>query len=388
MYGPRTRLAVGIMAALVIGLVIGYAASLPSIVDLERRISEVEAQVANLQDDIDDRNTVIANLQSQIAQKESQISVLQSEVQNKGTQIEDLQSQMSGLERQVETKDNQISALQSEISDLEQQIESEVVGIYFSPKGGCEDEVLRWIDRANVSIHILIYSFTLDSIGDALVDAYERGILIQVVFEELQISQYSEYQKLKDAGITVRNDTNPDLMHDKVMIVDGIIVLTGSFNWSNNGESNNNENLIVIESTYVATVYEEEFAKIWGQSQPSDGNGGNGEPTGTNIVIEYVHYDAAGNDWDNLNDEYVVIRNTGTSDVNLAGWKLKDEVDHTYAFPSFTLKAGHMVTVYTGSGTNTQSSLYWGSGSPIWNNDGDTAYLYSQTTELMDKYSW
>ena len=385
MFTTRTKLAIGVMVALV-GLSIGYAASrsIDRILELEQRISELEARVANLQDDIDNRNTVIADLQSQIGQKESQISGLQSEVQNKDAQIADLQSQIT----QIADLQHQISLLVSQIAYLEQQSELEVLDVLFSPTGGCEDAVLYWIDRANVSIHILIYSFTLDSIGDALVDAHERGILIQVVFEEQQISQYSEYQKLKDAGITVRNDTNPNLMHDKVMIVDGIIILTGSFNWSNNGESNNNENLIVIKSTYVATVYEGEFAKIWDQSQPSDGNGGNGELTETNIVIENVHYDAAGNDWDNLNDEYVVIRNTGTSDVDLAGWKLKDEVDHTYTFPSFTLKAEQMVTVYTGSGTNTQSSLYWGSGSPIWTNDGDTACLYSQTAELVDRYSW
>ena len=154
-------------------------------------------------------------------------------------------------------------------------------------------------------------------------------------------------------------------------------------------ENYNNENLIVIESSYVATIYEGEFTEIWDVSQPpQDGNGEDGGPAEIAVVIDYVHYDAAGNDWDNLNDEYVVIWNMGSVDADLTGWKLIDEVDHTYTFPSFVLKAGLKVTIYIRSGTDTQNGLYWGSSSPIWNNDRDTALLYDQNLDLMDIYSW
>lgn len=142
----------------------------------------------------------------------------------------------------------------------------QVLGIYFSPNGGCEDQILNWINNANSSIHILIYSFTLDVVSDALISSHQRGIEVEVVFEKQQITEYSEYQKLRAVGVPVRNDTNPDLMHDKIMIVDGIIVLTGSFNYSAAAEEGNNENLIVIKSMDVATTYEQEFQKIWNQS--------------------------------------------------------------------------------------------------------------------------
>ena len=92
------------------------------------------------------------------------------------------------------------------------------------------------------------------------------GVEVKVVFERNQITRYSEYQKLRAAGIPVRNDTNPGYMHDKVMIIDGVIVLTGSFNWSMHAEKVNNENLIIIKSLYVASVYEEEFHRIWNSS--------------------------------------------------------------------------------------------------------------------------
>jgi len=55
-------------------------------------------------------------------------------------------------------------------------------------------------------------------------------------------------------------------MHNKVMIIDGIIVITGSYNYSANAENYNNENMIIILSDYIAGIYEKEFEKIWNQS--------------------------------------------------------------------------------------------------------------------------
>jgi len=166
--------------------------------------------------------------------------------------------------QEKDTLETQITALQTQLASLRNQ--TGIMGVYFSPKGGCESQVIYWISRANVSIHVLIYSFTLDSIGDALMNASNRGVEVKIVFEKSQISISSEYTRLKTAGIPVRNDTNPDLMHDKVMIVDDAIVLTGSFNWSASAENDNNENLIIIDSTYIASIYATEFQKIWNQS--------------------------------------------------------------------------------------------------------------------------
>jgi len=142
----------------------------------------------------------------------------------------------------------------------------QILGVFFSPNGGCEAEVVRWIRKANSSIFIFIYSFTLVSVGDALIDAHNRNVDVKAVFEESQISEYSEYLILKSAGIEVRKDTNPKLMHDKVMVVDNVVVLTGSFNWSASAEESNNENLIAVYGNDTASLYQNEFWKIWNAS--------------------------------------------------------------------------------------------------------------------------
>jgi len=85
-----------------------------------------------------------------------------------------------------------------------------------------------------------------------------------------------------------------------------------------------------------------------------------------------------------LKDEWVKVTNKGFSSVSLGGWKVEDEGSkHTYTFPSYTLDAGSSVTVYTIKGTDSATELYWQLGSPIWNNDGDTAYLYDNSGKLV-----
>lgn len=86
-----------------------------------------------------------------------------------------------------------------------------------------------------------------------------------------------------------------------------------------------------------------------------------------------------------INQEYVKITNKGTTAVKMSGWKIKDSgAKHTYYFPStYTLGSKSTVTIYTGKGTNTATKLYWGSSWYIWNNDGDTAYLYNSQNKLV-----
>jgi competence protein ComEC len=85
-----------------------------------------------------------------------------------------------------------------------------------------------------------------------------------------------------------------------------------------------------------------------------------------------------------LKDEWVKITNRGSSPVSLTGWKIEDDGSkHTYTFPSCTLDSQTTATLYTGEGADTATELYWGSGSPIWNNDGDTAYLFDDSGNLV-----
>ncbi|SDT31304.1 lamin tail domain-containing protein [Microlunatus soli] len=86
-----------------------------------------------------------------------------------------------------------------------------------------------------------------------------------------------------------------------------------------------------------------------------------------------------------LNAEYVVVKNTGSSKIKIAGYKIKDKAGHTFVFPKgFVLKARRSVTVHTGRGTNTGSHLYWKQRWYVWNNTTDTAYLLNTRGSRLD----
>ena len=118
-------------------------------------------------------------------------------------------------------------------------------------------------------------------------------------------------------------------------------------------------------------------------------DGGTDQPNPQLTLVE-VNADAAGDDRENLNDEYVVFRNDGASTLDLSGWTVSDAVGQTYTVPDgVTLAPGATITLHTGSGTDTESDLYWGSGSPIWNNGGDTVTVTMPdgTEVLAEGYS-
>ena len=139
----------------------------------------------------------------------------------------------------------------------------EKIYVFFSPEDHCAEKVIYWIDRANSSIYIAMYSFTSDEIGAAVIRAFNRGVEVRVILEKNEVNQWSEYSKFKRAGVSVKLDGNNALMHNKFCIIDGKIVITGSYNFTKSAEEKNDENLLIIFSEEVAKKYAEEFNEMW-----------------------------------------------------------------------------------------------------------------------------
>jgi len=117
----------------------------------------------------------------------------------------------------------------------------------------------------------------------------------------------------------------------------------------------------------------------------TDGGTAAATPEGTDgeLAVATIHADAAGDDRENLADEYVVFENVGEGTLDLAGWTVSDESGRRYTVPAgTTLAPGERLTLYTGSGTDTDGALYWDAGRPIWNNDGDTVTVTSRAGDV------
>jgi len=137
------------------------------------------------------------------------------------------------------------------------------INVYLCPEDFCSKAIISLIDRANESVDVAVYSFTHKEIADAMIRAKERGLKVRVILESDQVTSYSQYGRLKAAGIEVELDKNPYSMHNKFLVVDGRVVATGSFNYTEAADKKNDENLIIIWDPEVARKYESEFEEMW-----------------------------------------------------------------------------------------------------------------------------
>lgn len=141
-------------------------------------------------------------------------------------------------------------------------------------------------------------------------------------------------------------------------------------------------------STYQSAEFEaqDDDIGVWDYSESSNppSDGGDDTSGDGDLVVSTIHAEAAGNDHENLNDEYIELTNEGSSAIDMTGWTLADDADHTFYFPSgFTLDVGDSVTIYSGSGSNTDTELYWGADRAIWNNSGDTIIVANVDGEIV-----
>ena len=53
----------------------------------------------------------------------------------------------------------------------------------------------------------------------------------------------------------------------KVILIDDQIVITGSYNFSNNAKTRNDENTLIVHSPDIAAIYRQEFERVWGEAK-------------------------------------------------------------------------------------------------------------------------
>jgi phosphatidylserine/phosphatidylglycerophosphate/cardiolipin synthase-like enzyme len=137
------------------------------------------------------------------------------------------------------------------------------------------DHVVRAIDNARQSIAIASTRVRLAPVLEAIAKAAERGVAVRVILGQDDFHDlYKRSQWLVRSGVQLRikfYNLKPSQflthqMHNKFMIIDDEIVLTGSFNWSESAERNHIENIVEIKGVLgqkTAYVFMQEFESIW-----------------------------------------------------------------------------------------------------------------------------
>jgi phosphatidylserine/phosphatidylglycerophosphate/cardiolipin synthase-like enzyme len=144
------------------------------------------------------------------------------------------------------------------------------IRVYFSPHGGCTEAVVRAVQEARRQILVEAYSFTSEPIAAALIDASRRGVDVEVILDKSQEkARGTEADLIAEAGIPTFIDSAYRIAHDKVMILDGNRVITGSFNFTRSAEEENAENLLIISrDPALAGEYETSWRRHLAQSHP------------------------------------------------------------------------------------------------------------------------
>jgi phosphatidylserine/phosphatidylglycerophosphate/cardiolipin synthase-like enzyme len=143
------------------------------------------------------------------------------------------------------------------------------VEAYFSPKGGCQDAVVRELKAARREVLVQAYSFTAEAITLALVEAKKRGVHVDILLDRSNEQEsYSDLHLMLEKGLAPLIDARHAIAHNKVMIIDQRTLVTGSFNFTHQAEHENAENLVVIKGhTSLVKQYRQNFLSHKSHSQ-------------------------------------------------------------------------------------------------------------------------
>ena len=147
---------------------------------------------------------------------------------------------------------------------------SQTVDYAFSPDAGAGDLVIKAIKSARHNIDVAAYSFTSKPIAHALIDAQRSGIPVRIILDHDQLDRrsHSEAPYLAENGLEVRIDIAHALMHDKFMVIDGMTVETGSYNYTSSAEHHNAENVLVLwNNPDLAKAYDKNWQDLWNQAE-------------------------------------------------------------------------------------------------------------------------
>lgn len=145
------------------------------------------------------------------------------------------------------------------------------ISVYFSPNGHCTEAIVREIETARQTVYVQAAQFTSIPIAKALIGAQKRGVEVKVVLDSKKDDQgKAQLDRLLNAEVPTYADGRHSTAHNKVIVIDHAVVITGSFNLTPDAESENAENLLVIrDKPALAAAYEANFKEHLSHSNPS-----------------------------------------------------------------------------------------------------------------------
>eukprot|EP01101_Sappina_pedata_P003264 TRINITY_DN1349_c0_g1_i1.p2 TRINITY_DN1349_c0_g1~~TRINITY_DN1349_c0_g1_i1.p2 ORF type:complete len:317 (-),score=170.03 TRINITY_DN1349_c0_g1_i1:64-1014(-) len=134
----------------------------------------------------------------------------------------------------------------------------------FFPNNGDIERMLAYIRACKKSLDICVFTITDNRIANEIVKAKKRGIALRVITDDDKSDDTgSDILSLSDSGIPVKMDNSTSHMHHKFAILDGVVVMSGSFNWTRSASADNQENIIFTNESVLVHAFQGEFEKLW-----------------------------------------------------------------------------------------------------------------------------
>jgi phosphatidylserine/phosphatidylglycerophosphate/cardiolipin synthase-like enzyme len=146
-------------------------------------------------------------------------------------------------------------------------------GIHYAPRENLEGLDAREIGRAELSIDMAAYVLSDPRIIEALSDAAERGVLIRLYLDRSQFAEHGLTRGgpiealLAHPNVVARIKGESVLMHLKAYAVDGVVLRTGSGNFSRSGLASQDNDAIFITDPNTVDAFEGNFERIWARAQ-------------------------------------------------------------------------------------------------------------------------
>jgi len=153
----------------------------------------------------------------------------------------------------------------SQLAQQTTNVDGSVIKVIFTSEDpALEDAIIPIVNSATRTIRFLAFSYTDYPLANAMIQRSQNGVNVAGVFDKTQSGgQGAEIGTLLCAQVPVRQDGNPQFMHNKIIVVDERYVITGSLNYSTSAETSNDENVIIIDNPDIAKLYMQDFERIW-----------------------------------------------------------------------------------------------------------------------------
>ena len=161
----------------------------------------------------------------------------------------------------IEWAENVVEAVATKLLEPKKRIKD----CMFFPSKDSEQKLIHYLDTAKEEMLVCIFTITNNNLAESLRNAHNRGVKVRVISDDENLKMLgSDVQDLRTFGIPVCADKDPRAhMHNKFVVIDSYLLITGSFNWTCQAVNKNQENLLVVEDTDLSRDYKTEFEKLW-----------------------------------------------------------------------------------------------------------------------------